>query len=586
MEFSQTSGRTPNFAQKMQDIPVWEDYYRGRIIIDQNSNSYIGGLTSWLPLGLDISTIKRYNIAWDNNLTYSDELVNASDVPILYNDTTSNVQLSIDDISVQLEGIRTGQLLQDNIITASHISFDSDDILLGNTKYYFSSDSTVDDAINLLYERSSEHIPIGDSFGNMINSDATTVYEALLDLEEYCATIDASTISGIIPGESTVSTIQVILNYLYEKLQDLSLTDINGFPGTFGQNGQLVYTDGESLQFGELTADIVLGLYGAEMIPIQQIFYQLSARIDSLSQIYSNMDLDASDISYDFGDFSNVDDILDYLLHHAYTPTNKPTAINVLCDQLGIYTNVQEVLEYHQSQINNIIGQLPATISSENVWYNSPNGFDNVKDTLDNIYLKLSQCSLIGHHHDIYYEKSDIDDMFTNLGPLPAHNHDDLYYRKYQIDQFIDQHTHDLLYYRKDEVDQRIADRSMSCMIRDTEDHKVMALTDTLIDHTFELTEDLPVIIQFGFIVKSAEQRVQSLTVELYEWVTVHTDELIYSRVLQTTDLGFQLGTPITYCIKTTLGVGSHHLSFRTSGSNEYVIVLSDSFIQIDYTSA
>ena len=353
----------PLVIERVDILPSWSVDYIGRMLYDLQTNNYwiggneiIDGVGGWIQFGLNHNSIRNDYMMWDDNLDNS-IAISSIDVPTLYRDTTSNVQLSLDLIIGDIDSLQDGSGIQDLAIVERHIGFDTQHIQVANTLGKFSSDlETLEQVLNFLSYGTADQIVFKSphTFGIGVGSNAEDVQQALLDIDKYLEDLSADQVKALIPGTSVWSSVQSVIDMLGSNISNISFVDLVGTPDNYGDNKQVVMTNGATtVYFADLYAVDVICLYpGATQNTVQGALSLIQASLDTLSG--TNLDLDASDISYDDSPsvgFNNVDDCLDYLLTNSYSLMNPPEASVVTCEGIGITNDVQSALEFLQAEM-------------------------------------------------------------------------------------------------------------------------------------------------------------------------------------------------------------------------------------------
>lgn len=353
----------PLVIERVEILPSWSTDYIGRMLYDLVDNNYwIGGneitdgVGGWIQFGLNHDSVRSNYIMWDDGLD-NPLAISSEDIPTLYRDTTSNVQLSLTAITDNIDSIVNGSLLDDDIIKERHIGFDTQHIQVANVLGKFDSSlETVEQVLNFLSFNTADRVFFADphDFGIGIGSNADDVQTALLDIDQHLNNLNADQVKALIPGTSVWSSVQSVLEMINSNLENLSFTDLVGTPDNYGNQHQVLLTNGTtSTYFADLYASGVLCQYpGTTSNTVQGALTIIQVQLDALAG--GELNLDASDISYDDSPsvgFNNVDDVLDYLLTNSYSPSNPPDASVVTCSGIGVTNNVQAALEFLQAEI-------------------------------------------------------------------------------------------------------------------------------------------------------------------------------------------------------------------------------------------
>ncbi len=482
--------------QKVDDKPVWTVVDMGRLIFEVNTGQYwLGGDSTddgdngWIPIGLIEGTVKVKHINWDTLLSGDIDKVSAKDIPCLY-DTTNiiNVQDSITNILNLINQLSTGELLLDNVISVNNLNFTASSFPIDNNEGTFSGPAaTVESALEEIaaYYASDWRLDPNDNFGQYLPFTSTTIQQALNDLEEYVSSLNGSSISVTYAGTGSPSSLQGTLDAMYYQFDNIEFIDLVGTPNNYGVINQYLRSTGSGLEWVSLNANNTYCQYpGTVDSTVQAAIWIIQGQLTTLESSLLNVTAESQNVSYDNPTYSNVDDALDFLLAHSYTASNPPNAVSVLSSGVGGADNVQESLEYLQTQVNQILALVPVSVDANDVTYNAPSGHTYVDGTLDYIYSELTEI-----HTEL------------DLKASTDHDHPDLYYLKDDINTMIPANF-DEFYYRKDEVDELAAQTIQSIFNCETSPISVdESLTQLVIcNYTAIATEELAVIYAFKVI--------------------------------------------------------------------------------------
>jgi hypothetical protein len=131
-------------TEKVLNIPVWTASDIGRFIYVISLDRYFIGAASasidddgWAIIGLYNDTITDRYIDWDTNLDYVNDKISSINIPTMYSDTTTNIQIALDDIFDSISLLSSGDLISDGGILPRHIGFEAKDIKLPDDLIYF-----------------------------------------------------------------------------------------------------------------------------------------------------------------------------------------------------------------------------------------------------------------------------------------------------------------------------------------------------------------------------------------------------------------------------------------------------------------
>jgi len=244
--------------EKIIERPDWTSHDIGRFIYETSTGMYwLGAYTNavayagWVPIGLSDGIIKAQFIDWDVDLIGHPDKVSAASIPCWYGDEISNVQLSVDSIIADIKSLSSGDLIAPGSIKDYHLdttgpnAITSSSIPIDNTLGYFSSDiESIEDALNVLYNRKADSISVTSGFGSLLGLSSANVQQALEDLEQYIAELSAENISATYPANGELSNVQYILDAYYNLLVTLNFTDLIGTPDDYGIEGQYLRSNG------------------------------------------------------------------------------------------------------------------------------------------------------------------------------------------------------------------------------------------------------------------------------------------------------------------------------------------------------
>lgn len=395
--------------EKVSIVPDWGSGDVGRIIYDLDTeNYYLGapdietGYNGWIPIGIISNSIKSYNIDWDENLTGSTGKVSASNVPVSYDSTSTNVQVAVDLIHDAIVDLSKGTDIQDQAITADHLkvtgadAVTADVIPITNTDGYFSGTiKTIEDALNELAQMTAADVSLdttSGTFGKDLSFTSTTVQEALEALEDYLSTVTATQIPCTYEGCGCATNVQFAINALYNLHAQMKLVDLVDVPAYDAAKFFLKSNGTNSVSWTSITSnDIVTQFPGQTSTNAQAAFWAIEATLTSIQNQLNSLHFTAEDIEYnksDFDQFNNVDDALDYILNQFYYPGRLPSASIIPCTAIGETTNttVQLALAYLNNEVNSLLSLIPCEVKAADVPYTSPSGATNVSAALDYIF--------------------------------------------------------------------------------------------------------------------------------------------------------------------------------------------------------
>lgn len=244
--------------EKVTDRPDWSSHDTGRFIYETSTGMYwLGAHTNdisyagWVPIGLSDNIIKSQFIDWDITLSGNPDKVSAASIPCWYNNEISNVQDSIDSIVADLKSLSDGTLLEPGCIKDYHLDTTGPNkitaatIPIVNDQGYFSTSITsIEDALNFLYNRKADSIAVTSGFGSILGFTSQNVQSALEDLEVYISELSADKIKATYPTTGEITNVQYILDAYYNLLVSLNFIDLIGTPNDYGIEGQYLRSNG------------------------------------------------------------------------------------------------------------------------------------------------------------------------------------------------------------------------------------------------------------------------------------------------------------------------------------------------------
>jgi len=446
MEFYNVNMTGPFMAEQVETLPEWTEDQTGRFVFALDVNRYYLGASSldvgengWTVIGIYDDSIKSMHIDWDEELSEDVEKIDSRNIPTLYKENISNVQLAISDISDDVNDLIHGNNFVNGAIKAQAIGFDANDILIENgSGSFIGSNITIEIALHQLFDRRANDVllELNSSFGSRINVEVDDIQGALNGLENYVTNLDGYDITTIYPGNEQNITLQDNLNALYNSIDQLNFKDLIGTPSDYGVISQVLVTNGiNQLNFEYLEAIKISCQYpSTSPSNVQAALWYIQSSIEALQSHAGT--INASNVIYDdspSSGFNNVDDVLDYLLTQSYSPSNPPPASIVSSTPIGTYTNVQDILLYFEGEMANIIGLIPSCVDAVDIMYNSQCGHSEVKSALDYLFINLfsTPCDLL------LYTKTETDSLFYNkvyIDNLLFNN----YYTIIQIDDMFE----------------------------------------------------------------------------------------------------------------------------------------------------
>lgn len=357
----------PLLIERVDTLPAWTASLVGRMVYERDSSTYWiagdtvdDGVAGWIQFGLNNDSIASNYIRWDD--LFDDPMaVSSEDIPTFYRDTTSTVQVSLNSITDDIDGLVDGTLLGDGALIGRHIAFTTDDVPFANSSgRYDVSFETVEQVLNFLRYTTADQVLFLEphQFGVGIGSSADNVQQALLDIDKHLENLTADSVKALIPSTSVWSSVQSVLDMINSNVENISFTDLVGTPENYGINKQYIKTNGvDTVYFSDIYAiDIICQYPGTETTTVQNALAAIKSNLDTLSG--GRLSIDASDVSYDDSPsvgMNNVDDVLDYLLREAFTASNLPEAAQITSVGIGTTDNVQSSLEFLQTEIESLL---------------------------------------------------------------------------------------------------------------------------------------------------------------------------------------------------------------------------------------
>jgi hypothetical protein len=218
---------------EIDKLPEWSLKYSNSILFDKKTEmSYIGHGPSnkWVPLGLSPLSVKSYAIDWDVNLEGDDNKVSAKDIPIKYLTENKDVNYAITDLSNKVGDLKSGSSIENSAIQCHHIDktsqfkVDSECLLMRNSESRFPNNSTIENAINLTYNKKANQVQFSDgtSFGGQMGFNNLNVENGLVDIEDFLNHLSGSNIEVNCPDCGTTQTkLQYALDYIFTELNNI-----------------------------------------------------------------------------------------------------------------------------------------------------------------------------------------------------------------------------------------------------------------------------------------------------------------------------------------------------------------------------
>lgn len=443
-------------TEKVLNIPIWTLNDIGRFIYVISLDRYfIGAQTAvidddgWASVGLYNESIKNKHIDWDINLEYLDDnKISGRNIPIVYDETNTNIQRAIDLIYVNILHLVTGDLLDSGSIISRHIGFEANNIKIDNSLGYFTplvppTDLTIQNVLDELYLRTAEDLKLSKNtnFGNLFNLNITSLESSLISLEKYLNTFPSKHIIVNDPIKSSPLALQYCIDALYGLITSSKFISLNDTPNNYGLQNQFLITNGNEITYADIYADIINVQYPSSVpttvqaafnsIRIELDNIELGAAFDPLTRDITQ--INASNVIYDNSEgvlnLSNVDDTLDYLLINSYTLSKPPKAIDIPCSGIGSTTNTQSALEHLQEYLNQAIGLIPSCLKASDIYYNSVKDQTNVDSALDYLFLNdakilaLEDCCTKNtsklNKQKIYFSSYKVESNFNPCGGFP-----------------------------------------------------------------------------------------------------------------------------------------------------------------------
>gem|GEM_PF-6589837 len=363
----------PLVIERVAFLPTWTASLVGRMVYDITSSTYWiagdtidDGLNGWIQFGLSDDSILSEYIHWNTNLD-DPTAISSINIPTLFRDSTSNVQVAINSITEDLDSLVDGTGLGESSIVGTHIGFTSIDVPFANSQGKFTVEiESVEDALNFLRYTTADGVLLKEphDFGLGISSTAEDAQQALLDIDTYLNNLNADNVKALVPSTSVWSSVQSVLDMLNSNIQNISLSDLVGTPDDYGINKQFIKTNGiDTVYFSDIYAsDIICQYPGTTSTTVQSALAIIQNAIDQLNG--GTLSLDASDISFDDSPsigFTNIDDVLDYLIQECFTASNLPEATQISSTGIGTSNNVQSSLEFLDARIESLAASIGDT---------------------------------------------------------------------------------------------------------------------------------------------------------------------------------------------------------------------------------
>lgn len=553
--------------QKVAEKPDWSNVDMGRLVFEVETGQYwLGGDSAddgdggWIPVGLIEGTVKAKHIDWDINLTGGIDKVSAVDIPCLY-DTTSiiNVQSSVNNLLDLINQVSAGEMMLEQSISVKHLNFTANSFPIDNNDGTFvGPEATVESALEEIasYSASDWTLDVSYNFGSALSISADTIQEALIGIEEYLADLNGSNIVTTYAGTGSLASLQGTLDAMYYEFNSKSFTDLEGTPDNYGMMNSYLTSTEDGTQWTPLNAVNMYCQYpGTSDSTVQATIWIIQGQLSTIESSLVNVNAQAQNVSYDNSTYTNVDDALDFLLAYTFTSANPPSAVNVISSGVGGADNVQESLEYLQTQVNQILALVPTHVEANDVVYNAASGHTHVDGALDYVYSQLVAIN------------SELD-----LKSATDHDHPDLYYLKSEVDELLPANF-DGFYYRKDEVDELTTQSIQSIFNYEAESIAVGASSTELVycNYTAAATEQLAIICSF----KVATPIEGNLEVRLLRDDTVLIDNSAVT-LLET-----DYGKTYSVTIPDAVSVGSHVFKLTGQMTEGGQIAVSDVSILI-----
>lgn len=400
-------------VERVRTLPMWSSADTGRFLYDlKTENYYLGGPTSsvaskgWIPIGLTSGIIKSNNLDWDTTLSNRFGAISAKDLPILYLNKPSNTQAAINNISDNLESIKSGKYLADGAIKLRHLDIHGTNAItaaglpLKNAKSLFTptngTDVFIEDALDLLYNRRANGVLLDEKprtglFTTRLNFSAKTVQDGLECLEDYLAELSADEISCTYQGCNCKTNVQFVIDALYKLYADVAFTDLTDTPAAQEQDKYLK-SNGAALIFTDLKAkEVKCQVPGNAHTDVEGLIRCLFDTCDTLTNQINGMNVFASNVKYTSPvtkySFNNVASALDIIFNNFYSTVNHIPASDISCLAMGgpANTNVQLALSYLNAQVNTLTSTLPCNITASDVSYTIHSKVTNTNFALDYI---------------------------------------------------------------------------------------------------------------------------------------------------------------------------------------------------------
>lgn len=423
--------------EKVTTRPEWTDDDTGRCIyVTSTGNYWLGGDEysdgdcGWILLGIGNQSIKKYHIDWDTYLVDDGEKVSASDIPVSYEDTTSNVQSAISAMYQLIADTQSGVELMDGVVKLRHLDVISservhaDGIPITNNDGNFSGTSpTIEDALNELSSRSASTMVLDDegTFGSLLGLAASDTQSALEALETYLSELSATEMvceyEGC-TGDCTNYTVQNAINALYALAGDNTLGDLTDGPGEYDADNLYIRSNGsDGWEWVTPIANDISCEYtpaGDSNVNVQGALWAINSQFINIQSQIDNFTIAAADVIYSHAghtsNFNNVDDALDYMFTKFFydEEDHYQSAAKTPCNAIieSTNTDVQSALSAIETSLNTLYGMIDCNVEASNVSYAGYTGASDVDTALDH----LIECIL---------------DIYDKIGETPLYSFTD-----------------------------------------------------------------------------------------------------------------------------------------------------------------
>jgi len=382
------------------ELKMWTPSDFGCIVKPENEDQYwIGGddisdgINGWIPIKLLTPMINSNHL--DLNLNFDDDIkIDANDIPILFDSDIHVVQDIINILPVQIDNLNSGVLLNDDIIIPRHINFTAVDITY--------LDTNVAVKLSKLISQFAYNIPFSDTFITKY-PNVIDVYNLLISLESNLKTLTAKDISYY------DISVYDFLNTFYEDLSKLTFIMLTDTPNDFGVGGQIIKCSSGNLIWSNFSAvEVNCNYPGNIPTNLQSAITEIFNGIEFIKLKYTNYITSSEYIKYTSFGFEDLEAAINSCMTDIFTPSNLMWGEHIKIVGFGDLSNCQNVIDYFDSQLLNIIGMIPCKITAESI--NFSIGM-TLSDAINQLFSKFTL-----HNHDlVYYSNLILDDKFSEV---------------------------------------------------------------------------------------------------------------------------------------------------------------------------